>query len=355
MTEEIPGPRAYPVVGNLFDVRSDEGSLVAAEQLAEIYGDVFRLNIAGRRQIVVSSAELLIQFTDEHQFEKLPPPALSAGQGPQGLFTARSDDPDWIQGHRILMPAFGPLPVADMTAGMKDIASQMILKWARLGKDNQILLTDDFTRLTLDTIALCSMDYRFNSFYSELMHPFIDAMNGFLSLSGTISTRPKIYNQLLGSSDIAKRKEHNDTMKRIAKQVIDKRRENPVDRNDLLNTMLYGKDPKTGAAMRDDLIMAEMINFLIAGMAYCSILRQPKKCANHEFRTRNDEWLTIIRVHVLTTESQSLPCSSTRGRPSFGHKFDRRCSSETAQVSKCCPSGNTTPKANGCGPFKAHS
>ena len=32
------------------------------------------------------------------------------------------------------------------------------------------------TRLTLDTIALCGFGYRFNSFYRDTPHPFVQAM-----------------------------------------------------------------------------------------------------------------------------------------------------------------------------------
>ena len=49
-----------------------------------------------------------------------------------------------------------------------DIASQLVLKLARYGPSYKIPPTDDFTRLTLDTLALCAMDYRFNSFYTEV-------------------------------------------------------------------------------------------------------------------------------------------------------------------------------------------
>ncbi len=40
------------------------------------------------------------------------------------------------------------------------------------------------TRLTLDTIALCGFGYRFNSFYAEQMHPFVDAMVRSLAEAG---------------------------------------------------------------------------------------------------------------------------------------------------------------------------
>jgi hypothetical protein len=37
---------------------------------------------------------------------------------------------------------------------MQDILSQMVLKWARFGPDRAIDVPDDFTRLTLDSIAM---------------------------------------------------------------------------------------------------------------------------------------------------------------------------------------------------------
>ena len=50
---------------------------------------------------------------------------------------------------------------------MLDLAVQLIQKWERLNPDDTIDVPADMTRLTLDTIALCGFDYRFNSFYRE--------------------------------------------------------------------------------------------------------------------------------------------------------------------------------------------
>ena len=59
---------------------------------------------------------------------------------------------------------------------MLDIAEQMLTKWERLGPEADLDVTDNMTRLTLDTIALCGFGYRFNSFYQREMHPFVEAM-----------------------------------------------------------------------------------------------------------------------------------------------------------------------------------
>lgn len=148
---------------------------------------------------------------------------------------------------------------------MQDIGNQLCLKWARMGTEKPISVTDDFTRLTLDTIALCAMDFRFNSFYQDKIPPFVDAMVGFLSESGRRTQRPAVVTSLMKGKE---RKLRADTefMDQVARDLVRHRKVNPTDKKDLLNAMIKGTDPKSGDGMRDELIMANMITFLVAGM-----------------------------------------------------------------------------------------
>jgi cytochrome P450/NADPH-cytochrome P450 reductase len=260
----IPGPMGLPFLGNALSLMGEETPILGFERLADIYGPVYQLTFKGHRTIVVSSAAILEELVDEKRFRKVPPLALSGDSGARGLFAAATDDPDWGQAHRILIPAMGPLSVDKMFDNMKDIANQLILKWARKGPEDRIFLTDDFTRLTLDTIALCTMNYRFNSFYSSEMHPYVDAMMNVLQESGARSTRPAFISAFYYAGN-AKFLESEEILKQTAQQIIDNRRANPTNEKDLLNAMIYGKDPKTGQTMRDELIAAQMTTFLIAG------------------------------------------------------------------------------------------
>lgn len=117
--EQIPGPRGLPILGNLLDIRNEEGFLKGMESLTDIYGPVVQLTIAGRKGVLIASGELLRQFADESQWHKSPPPSLANGAGPQGLFLATNEDPDWGQAHRILAPAFGPLAIGEMFQGSR--------------------------------------------------------------------------------------------------------------------------------------------------------------------------------------------------------------------------------------------
>ncbi len=266
MLEPIPGPPGYPIIGNILDVR-DEVPINGIQRLADKYGPIYKISVFGESAVVVSSVKLLEELSDESRFHKVLAGGLARIKSKKaaGLFTSSGeDDPDWGQAHRILMPAFGPLAINNMFDEMHDIATQLVLKWARKGPEYKIQASEDFTRLTLDTIALCSMDYRFNSFYSDEMHPFVQAMLRMLGAGNMPSTVYGVLQRLSGAKEksIA---EDQAIMEKIANEVVQHRRHNPTEKQDLLNAMIKGKDPKTGESMRDELITANMITFLIAG------------------------------------------------------------------------------------------
>lgn len=171
---------------------------------------------------------------------------------------------NWGIAHRVLVPAFGPLSIQGMFDEMHDVAAQLALKWARYGPDSPIMVTDDFTRLTLDTLALCSMGFRFNSYYSPVLHPFIEAMGDFLTEAGEKPRRPPLPSFLYRSQD-QKFESDIEIMRSTAKDVLEARKAGNSDRKDLLAAMLSGVDSKTGKKMTDESIMDNLITFLIAG------------------------------------------------------------------------------------------
>ncbi|TVY52167.1 Bifunctional cytochrome P450/NADPH--P450 reductase [Lachnellula cervina] len=265
MPQPIPGPPALPVLGNAYDL-DPVNTMESLNRLADTYGEIFKLNLGGVDKLYISSQSLMNEVCDEKRFTKLVTGGLEQirnGIG-DGLFTAHVGEHNWEIAHRVLMPAFGPLSIRSMFDEMLDIATQMVVKWARFGSKEKIDVTADFTSLTLDSIALCAMGTRFNSFYHESPHPFVDAMLGLLSESGARAFRPSLATYFMGSvqkkydADIA-------TLRGIAGDLAAERRAHPDDKKDLLNAMLKGKDPKTGEGLTDESIINNMITFLIAG------------------------------------------------------------------------------------------
>jgi cytochrome P450/NADPH-cytochrome P450 reductase len=125
------------------------------------------------------------------------------------------------------------------------------------------MYSGSYSRYLTDS-SRCAMDTRFNSFYHEDMHPFVNAMTGFLSESGARARRPGFTNYFMRS---AQQKYDSDIalLKQVAGDVVAERKANPNDKKDLLNAMVKGRDPKTGEGLTDDSIMNNMITFLIAG------------------------------------------------------------------------------------------
>ena len=136
-------------------------------------------------RLIVSGADLVDELATTSRFDKQVGGGLSnlsrEGATSAGLFTSETQDPLWRKAHNILMAPFSLQAMRDYTPMMVDIAEQLMDKWARLNPGEQVDVPADMTRLTLDTIALCGFGYRFNSFYRDTPHPFVEAMCGTLA------------------------------------------------------------------------------------------------------------------------------------------------------------------------------
>lgn len=233
--------------------------------LTVLIGPIVRVQLKNDT-VFVGTVELTQEVDDETKFEKAvhgPIRQIRDGMG-DGLFTAETRDSAWLTAHRILIPALGPLAIRGMFPLMADIASQLATKWCRYGSKNVITPTDDFTRLTLDTLALCAFDYRLNSFYEPTMHPFVTAMLGFLRGAGEKSNSIQ-WPYLLNKRFEDGYRGHIRDMHALVDDIIASRTEDSSDVNDLLNAMLKGRDPKTGAKLSEENIRYQLVTFLIAG------------------------------------------------------------------------------------------
>ncbi|KAJ2906363.1 NADPH--cytochrome P450 reductase [Zalerion maritima] len=135
-----------------------------------------------------------------------------------------SQEPAWGVAHSILMPAFGPMSIKNMFPQMHDLATQLTPKWARFGPSVPIDVPSDFTRLALDTIALCAMDFRFNSYCAEELHPFINAVGDFLTESGGRALRLGILTMLMRGR-AQKYQQDIDLMRETSREVLEYRKQ----------------------------------------------------------------------------------------------------------------------------------
>ena len=237
-------------------------------ELSKELGEIFRLQLPGGQLLVVSSQRLVDELCDESRFDKKVSGPLHNIRdiALDGLFTARTKEPNWQKAHNILMPAFSMGAMSNYFPMMLEIAEQMMTRWSQLNANDEIDVPADMVRLTLDTIGLCGFDYRFNSFSRDEPHPFIDSM--LAALQESIDRAVAI--PMMHSLNVSRRhryEKHVDNLKTIVDAVIAERKADGGASNakDLLSLMLTGADPATGEKLSDENIRYQIITFLIAG------------------------------------------------------------------------------------------
>lgn len=264
--------------------------------------------------VFVGSNKLVNELCDETRFKKSVQGDLVEARHAvgDGLFTAKNEEENWGIAHRILMPAFGPAAIRNMFDDMHEIVTQMAVKWARHGPSNPISASEDFTRMALDVLALCSMSYRFNSFYKDELHPFIQSMSEALVEIGKRAQRPKLASIFYQSSE---RKFHQniDVLRKTSYEVMKARTADPEGskKRDLLTAMLEGVDAKTGKKLGEESIINNLVTFLVAGhettsgtlsFAFYSMLKNPdtfQKAQKEVDEVMGDDPVTVDKIFKL--------------------------------------------------------
>src|SRR5437899_7916677 len=263
----IPHPPKKPVVGNMLSL-DPNAPVQHLLRLTKELGPIFWLDMMGAPLVIVSGHDLIEELSDEKRFDKAVRGSLRRVRavGGDGLFTADTREPNWSKAHNILLQPFGNRAMQSYHSSMVDIAEQLVHKWGRLNADEEIDVVHDMTALTLDTIGLCGFDYRFNSFYREDYHPFVESLVRSLETIMLTRGRPleglwlRNRNRDL-ASDVA-------FMNKMVDEIVAERRKNAeaaADKKDMLGAMMTGVDRSSGEQLDDVNIRYQINTFLIAG------------------------------------------------------------------------------------------
>ncbi len=266
--KNIPHPPRFPFIGNVPQIFGD-AFVQNLLKLGERYGPFFEMVIPGSHFYVATSHEIVREICDDQRFHKAVGGVLEqirrfAGDG---LFTAMGTEPNWSKAHNILIQGFGIKQMRAYLPQMHHVALQLVQHWQK-NQGQPIDVSEDFTKLTLETIALCGFDYSFNSFASEHRHPFLDAMVGGLKDSFSRVKKTKLQRAFDRKSDI-QFLAHKELMFKVVDDVIYNRLQQPdhtkTARTDFLSLMLDGVDRATGEKLDTVNIRYQLLTFLIAG------------------------------------------------------------------------------------------
>ncbi|MEM9851849.1 MAG: cytochrome P450, partial [Pseudomonadota bacterium] len=263
--ERIPMPDKMPVVGNMLSIDKD-APLQDMMRLTRELGPIFRMDMMGTPILIVSGHDLVDELCDEKRFDKAVRGSLRRVRaiGGDGLFTGDTQEANWSKAHNILLPTFSRQAMSNYFPMMLDVATQLCLKWERLNQDDEIDIVHDMTAVALDTIGICGFNYRFNSFYRQDYHPFINALTN--TLETCMMQRGLPFESTLLRRRLDQMEKDVSYMNTLVDDIIAERRKSG-DRatNDLLNYMLDGVDKVTGESLSDENIRFQINTFLIAG------------------------------------------------------------------------------------------
>lgn len=184
----------------------------------------------------------------------------------RGLFFAEDQDAEWYHAHKILSRAFSHKSILSMVPQMCEQADKLV---SALQQDaaggNALFLYDYMVKMALDTIAVCSMGTRFNSFDSKSQHQFPvafqDAMDGLFDL---FKMPAGLWWMCFWTKARLKRAVHrlNSIIDDVIQKRLRKETKSLGNQPDLLEIMLEGKD---GSRLSKENIRAQILTFLFAG------------------------------------------------------------------------------------------
>lgn len=259
MSQPIPQPKGLPVVGNVLDI-NPANTWHSLKGLAETHGEIFKLVILGRTIVFVAGADLATEITDETRFRKYvagPIVEIRAAVH-DALFTAFHHEEAWGVAHRIVAPRLSPSVMTGFFDEQRDVTAELVARWKGLGS-NSFELVEQLNRLNLEATTLTLYGTRLNGLDGP-PHPMLQAMETSTSEAVRRPTRPGFLNSVVYGG---KFKRSITAMRTYAEEIVQKRKDNPTDRDDLLAHLLNAKDPETGKTLTESQVIDEIVSMPI--------------------------------------------------------------------------------------------
>ncbi len=151
----LPGPRRWPLVGNVLQINQREVHL-DFEGWARQYGKTFRVYF-GRRPVLVIAGHKEVAGVLRERPETFRRPTISFKVSQEmnpdvGVFIAEGDE--WRNQRRMVMAGFAPGPIRAYLPTLKTVAARLQARWERASLAGESIdLASDLKRYTVDIIA----------------------------------------------------------------------------------------------------------------------------------------------------------------------------------------------------------
>ena len=258
-SEYPPGPRGYPILGVLPQLRSDpiRTFLDAADRYGEIvhlkagpYHGFLALDPADIKHVLHDNAR---NYHKSPLYER-----LRDGIG-NGLLT--SEGAFWLRQRRLVQPAFHHQRLIAMSDVMVSCTERMLERWDRIASAGETIdVVEEMMALTQAIIVrtMFSTDLGATAEIVNRTWPIINRRIGETFWSTKLETRLPLpanrrFSRAMGE------------LETVVYRIIEDRRQKHRDEHDLLAMLLSARDDETGTGMTDRQLRDEVMTMLLAG------------------------------------------------------------------------------------------
>jgi cytochrome P450 len=310
-----PGPRGYPIVGVLPNLRSNP--LRTFLDAADRYGDLVHLKTGPYHGFLVSEPAGIRHVLQDNarNYHKSPVyDRIRDGLG-NGLLT--SEDSFWLRQRRLAQPAFHRQRLQAMADAMVACTEQMLDRWDRVAADGEpIDLVAEMMALTQAIIVRTMFSTDLGE-TAEIVHrtwPIINRRIGQTFWSTKLETSlPFPANRRFWRA--------LQELEAVVYRIIADRRRTQRDAPDLLSMFLSARDEDTGEVMTDRQLRDEVMTMLLAG---------------HETTSLALSWTYYLLSRHPDT-ARAVEAEADRviggGRPAFGHVDQLICTRRAIEES----------------------
>lgn len=152
---DLPGPRGWPLVGNLLQIRP---GLIHrdVERWAETFGSLYRLRFGSKDVLVIADHDLATAvLRDRPEGFRRNPLGARIGREmglPEGMINAEGEE--WRKQRRMVMASFAPGQIRSYFPALVRVALRLRGRWQQAARQRRAIpLQADLMRFTVDVIA----------------------------------------------------------------------------------------------------------------------------------------------------------------------------------------------------------
>jgi cytochrome P450 len=260
--QRAPGPRGLPLIGSILDFRGDAFQTML--DWHRRYGDLVGYRLGPWRFHMLSHPALAEEVLIERQdlfikmYEVAKPVGISLILG-QGLATSRGEL--WKRQRRLMQPMFHRSRVAGFGGEIAAAGRGVVERWRRLDPVEPVNVSHEMMRATLEVITRTMFSISVLDRLGELSPALLTVLRYSADCMRN-PLMPPLWLPTPGNRAFNKAMAYLDA---LVYGLIRERRNSGVRHDDLLDKLLYAKDPDTGLAMDERQIRDEILTIFIAG------------------------------------------------------------------------------------------